>query len=86
MTTPRLNALGVLIGVALVLTVLANADTARAHANFLRSEPPANSVLDTAPVQIQLWFTEPLEAGFSEVQVLNAKGERVDRGDSRVLA
>ena len=86
MTTSRLNALGVLVGIALVLTVLANADTARAHANFLRSEPPANSVLDTAPAQIQLWFTEPLEAGFSEVQVLNAKGERVDRGDSRVLA
>ncbi|HZA24918.1 MAG TPA: copper resistance CopC family protein, partial [Dehalococcoidia bacterium] len=55
-----------------------------AHANLVRSEPAANSVLDRPPDRVVIWFTEPIEAGFSEIQVLNSQGERVDKGDSAV--
>jgi copper transport protein len=55
-----------------------------AHANLVRSEPAANSVLDQPPDRVVIWFTEPIEAGFSEIQVLNSQGERVDKGDSTV--
>jgi copper transport protein len=52
-----------------------------AHADLERSEPAANSVLERSPEQVVIWFTEPIEAGFSEIQVLNSQGERVDKGD-----
>src|ERR671918_1578542 len=55
-----------------------------AHADLARSEPAANSVLDRPPERVVIWFTEPIEAGFSEIQVLNSQGERVDKGDSAV--
>lgn len=82
----RTPILGIAAGLLVALLLLAPADTVRAHANFLRSEPPANSVLDAPPEQVQLWFTEPLESGFSQVQVLDPQGKQVDHGDSRVLA
>lgn len=72
--------------VAAAVALLAWPGTVRAHASFLRSDPPAGARLDVAPARVQVWFTEPLEAGFSEVQVLDAARRRVDLGDSRVLA
>ena len=52
----------------------------------MRSEPAANSTLDEPPDRITIWFTEPMEAAFSEIQVLNSAGARVDSGDSVVDA
>jgi copper transport protein len=57
---------------------------ALAHAALLRAEPAPDTVLPAAPPQITLWFTEPLEPAFSEIQLFNEAGERVDSGDSRV--
>src|ERR671919_2130631 len=55
-----------------------------AHADLARSEPAANSVLDRPPERVVIWFTEPIEAGFSEIQVLNSQGERMGKGDNAV--
>ena len=60
------------------------ANEAYAHANLARSAPAPNSTLDSAPSQAGIWFTEPVEPGFSEIQVLDAQGDRVDRDDSIV--
>lgn len=65
--------------------LLGMAGVARAHAYLLRSDPPANSVVQTAPDRVQLWFTEPVEPRFSAVQVLDSGRQRVDLGDSHVL-
>ena len=48
--------------------------------------PAANSTLDVSPDRITIWFSEPMEAAFSEIQVLNATGARVDSQDSAVDA
>lgn len=53
-----------------------------AHANLERSQPAANSVLDQPPDRVTIWFTEPLEADFSQIQVLDSTGQQVDNGDS----
>ena len=53
---------------------------------MVRSEPSANSTLGASPDRITLWFTEPMEARFSEIQVLNSAGSRVDNEDSTVDA
>ena len=57
---------------------------AQAHANLSRSTPAADAVLPQPPTRIALWFTEPIEPGLSEIQVLDAAGGRVDDGNSVV--
>ena len=80
----RLVKLGSIL-VALLL-VLVSSRAALAHAQLDRADPPPDTPLDQSPPQVQLWFTEPVEPSFSEIQVLDDKGQRVDKGDSAVVA
>ena len=57
---------------------------AYAHANLARSAPAPNSTLDNPPSRVVIWFTESVEPDFSEIQVLDVAGARVDRDDSIV--
>ncbi len=57
---------------------------ASAHADLLRSDPAPNAVQTTAPAQVTIWFTEPIEPGFSTIRVLFEDGSTADRGDSLV--
>jgi copper transport protein len=68
---------------ALILVVL-TLGAALAHANLVRSDPPANAALPKAPAQIQLWFSEELEPSFSQAIVYNAQQQQVDNRDSHV--
>ena len=77
-------ALTLILAWAIVLGV--QLQVAEAHANLVRSEPSANSTLGASPDRITLRFTEPMEARFSEIQVLNSAGSRVDNEDSTVDA
>jgi copper transport protein len=69
-----------------ILALFLNPATARAHAGYDRSNPPANASLPAGqiPERIQVWFTERLEARYSEITVVDRTGQRVDAGDSRV--
>lgn len=69
--------LGMAAGLAVTLP-------AAAHAVLLRSVPEANAALAHAPVQIELFFSEPLEASFSTVTVLDTAGQTADARDVRV--
>ena len=71
---------------AWAFALVVQSQVAEAHANLVRSEPSANSTLGASPDRITLWFTEPMEARFSEIQALNSAGARVDSEDSRVDA
>ena len=75
-------------GVALVLVfaalVLSRPDSASSHANLADADPAPNSVLDTPPSRITIWFTEPLEPSFSAIEVLDSRGSRLDNDDSAV--
>jgi copper transport protein len=57
-----------------------------AHAQFVRSNPSANSSLPAGkpPVQIQVWFSEPVEPNFSKIEVFDKDGKKVDKNDSQV--
>ncbi|NML44669.1 copper resistance protein CopC [Ramlibacter sp. G-1-2-2] len=57
---------------------------AHAHAFLERAEPRVGSQLQAAPVEVKLWFSEPLEAAFSSVTVTDANGRRVDRADAHL--
>lgn len=54
----------------------------RAHANQINSNPAPKSELETSPVRVIVWFSEPIEESFSVVTVLNSAAERVDLDDS----
>ncbi|MBI4296331.1 MAG: copper resistance protein CopC/CopD [Chloroflexi bacterium] len=91
LTRPHINLSGpsrltLAISILVVAGVMAAASGAAfAHASLLRAEPPPNSVLEKSPERVTIWFTEPLVGGtFSEIQVLNSSGNRVDNRDSTV--
>jgi len=67
--------------ITLVLLVLfAPIRTAEAHANLVRSEPSAGALLDAAPKEIILEFSEELDPGFSRVQLYNSTNQVINAG------
>lgn len=75
---------GATLLVVFAALVLSRSEFASAHANLADADPAPNSVLDSAPSKITIWFTEPLESSFSAIEVLDAQGSRVDNDDSEV--
>jgi copper transport protein len=73
-----LTLIGALLCAALLVT------PAYAHALLIRSNPAANAVLAEAPAQVELFFSESVEAGLSSITVLDSTGKAVDLGDARV--
>lgn len=53
-----------------------------AHAYVVSSNPSANEELDKQPPSVSITFSEGIESGFHSIKVLNAKGDRVDKGDT----
>ncbi len=58
--------------------------SASAHALLVRSTPAANAVLAQAPVQVEIFFSEPLEEQLSSIRVFDSNNLSVDAGDVRV--
>jgi copper transport protein len=64
---------------ALALTFVL-AGTVSAHANLERSTPAAGALLDTAPKDLVLEFSEELDTDFSRVQLYNSKNQVINPG------
>lgn len=73
--TCRLTAL---LGLAAVWLVLYSAP-ALAHTQLLQADPGDGATLTRAPDQVELRFSEPVEAEFSPLEVYDGQGTRVDR-------
>ena len=56
--------------------------TASAHANLRESSPEPSEELDTTPERVIIWFTEPIEAAFSSIKVIDTSGADVTVGDT----
>ena len=71
---------------AFFLTLLfpAVASAQAMHAILLRSEPPKDSILNVAPHDVRMWFSEDLNPSFSTAVVVNAQNHRVDNADAHV--
>jgi len=69
---------------ALALAVgLAGVGRAHAHALLLRSSPEADAELTQPPAAIDLWFSEPLEPGFSRARLIGPAGQAIAAGPVR---
>lgn len=55
----------------------------QAHVHVKKSIPAHKQVLNKAPRVLQVWFSGNVEAEWSKISVLDAKGARVDSGDAR---
>ncbi len=77
-------ALPAAICLALLLPVVASAHSTQAI--LLRSTPAQNAVLSAPPSQVQLSFSQDLNAALSTAQVVNSQRQRVDQLDARVNA
>ncbi|MFN8459358.1 MAG: copper resistance protein CopC [Anaerolineae bacterium] len=55
-----------------------------AHALMIRSVPEANAQLRQPPATIEMWFSEPLETGFSHARLLNSTGAEVASGPTTI--
>ena len=75
----RVASLGVLLGLLLAL-MLAGATAASAHAALLSSDPAENAVVQTAPTQIVLHFSEQVTLATDDMRVFDPSGKRVDSG------
>ena len=62
------------------MIALGPAGPAAAHANLASSDPAANALLDQAPAEVTMTFTEPPDPKLSIVHVLDVNGTR--RGGS----
>jgi methionine-rich copper-binding protein CopC len=57
---------------------------ALAHAHLKAASPAADAVVTSAPSEVALDFSEDVEPKFSSIEVDDAKGARVDKGDVHV--
>ena len=79
---PRILSLVALLFFLLLLG--APAHPVAAHANLLQSLPEANAILDRPPIQVELFFSEPIDRGFSTIEILDSAGNRVNNEDVSV--
>jgi copper transport protein len=63
--------------VVALLTVLAPAQLASAHAILLTSQPAPSAVLDQSPTEIALFFNEFVDTVFGRIRILDSSGNDV---------
>lgn len=68
------------------LAALAGARAAQAHAHLRSAVPAPDSMLDTAPTEIAITFSEALEPKFSSIAVHGAGDARFDTGPAHAGA
>ncbi|MFJ9021712.1 copper resistance CopC/CopD family protein [Streptomyces sp. NPDC102259] len=76
---PRVRTL-VLLFLAVTGALLAGAGPASAHAALTGSDPAQGVVVDKAPTQVSLTFSETVSMNDDSLRVLDPKGTRVDTG------
>ncbi|MGC9537038.1 copper resistance CopC/CopD family protein [Streptomyces sp. UG1] len=82
---PRVRTL-VLLLLAATGLLLAGAGPVSAHAALTGSDPGQGAVVEKAPTQISLTFSEKVALSDDSLRVLDPKGERVDNGDPANLS
>ncbi|GGQ28362.1 copper resistance CopC/CopD family protein [Streptomyces mutabilis] len=76
---PRVRTL-VLLLLAAACALLAAAGPASAHAALTGSDPQRGAVVDNAPAQVSLTFSESVSMDDDSLRILDPKGKRVDQG------
>lgn len=70
------------IAAVFFIALLFAAPRVLAHANLLRSDPPANSAQKISPTRVRLWFSETPEPSFTTISMVDKSGAQLDKRDS----
>ena len=88
----RLSALRLTLALLLAAALLFGASPASAHAILIKADPADGAVLDAAPAQARLWFSEPILLEFTTVTLADSAGQsfqvaavQLDAADSSLL-
>ena len=76
-SSPMARSGAALVAVAVLLlgpAIRGPGSVVSAHAQLVSSSPGAGEALDTAPVELQLVFSEPLEAAYSSLDLVDSSG------------
>lgn len=65
-----------------VLGLIAATVRVEAHAFLVRAEPRVGSKVNKAPSEVRVWFSEPVQAGVSNIKVFDVSGNQVDKKDT----
>jgi copper resistance protein C len=68
-------------GITLLLIFVAGLARLEAHAFLKDANPGVGSTLQTSPREVRIRFTENIEPAVSSIQVFDASGKEVDKGD-----
>jgi copper transport protein len=68
----------------LLAVVLLRPSDAAAHANIVSSVPAPGATVATAPPELVLEFSEPLDPGFTQVRLLDSRGATVAPGPGAI--
>ena len=66
-----------LVVIVSAAALVSSAAPAGAHATLVGSDPPPNATFDEAPDEVKVWFSESVDVGFSEVELLDPAGSPV---------
>jgi copper transport protein len=77
----RLLLRGAAVAFAATALVAGTASPAFAHAVLQETTPTAGQVLDQAPKEVTLGFSEPVEVALGAIRVFDSNGKRLDIGD-----
>lgn len=73
-----------LLSIVLLVSIFSVFMQVSAHAVFIESQPPPNSILEVPPEEIRLFFTEPLETEFSFINLRDTSGGLVPLDPSQI--
>ncbi|MBV9710764.1 MAG: copper resistance protein CopC [Ktedonobacteraceae bacterium] len=77
----RMLLIALLLSLGLLFLFPANS---QAHAILLRSDPAQDAVLNSAPTQVRMWFSEDLSPGISTATIINTARHRVDLNNAHI--
>jgi methionine-rich copper-binding protein CopC len=66
----------------LLMAGLGLVTTALAHGSIARTSPADGDQLESAPQQIQVWFSEAITPGSGSMTMINGQGQAIDLGQS----
>ena len=69
----------VIVSAVVVIIMSFYVTPVQAHAQLVKTEPARRAVLDKAPTEVRLWFSEEIEGFYTTLSVLDADKTPVTR-------
>jgi methionine-rich copper-binding protein CopC len=67
-----------------LLSLVATAIQADAHAFMIHAEPRVGGKMKKAPNEVRIWFNEPVKPALSSIKVFDGNGKQIDNKDTHL--